>query len=178
MNNRFFLFLALILSGVLFGCAAVPPPGATAMAQVKPFLAALDAYHRKTGDYPKQLDDLRPAYLETNIPSYNYKEPKIWFLDYQRISRNDYKLYLSSVPCSQAIFEDGRFVAGYGPNYTRTRPLQLRVAALPWCYISASQFRLTENFTRRKLSKVINARKGRGKYSYYDESQSIMHDRG
>lgn len=110
--------LAVVLGGGLMGCVSTPSPQATAVARVKPFVAALDAYHRDTGDYPQKLNDLYPRYLAENVPWHHNEDRKqTWVLGYERVGRGDYELYLDSSPCSQAIFENGRLVAGYGPNY-------------------------------------------------------------
>lgn len=100
----------------LVGCASSPSQRAEAASHTKPFIAALQAYHHKFGDYPQQLDDLRPRYLAADIPIYNNSDAKhSWFLGYVRIDENNYIIDLDSTPCSQAVFKDGTFVAGYGP---------------------------------------------------------------
>jgi hypothetical protein len=118
MKPKLILCLALVLSGFLIGCASASAPRASAIARAKPFVVALKAYHRDTGDYPQQLADLRPQYLPADVPIYDNSDARhSWLLNYQRVDQNDYKLYLDSSPCSQAMFTNGMFVAGYGPNY-------------------------------------------------------------
>lgn len=113
------LCLALIWGAFLLpGCVSQPSSTALAVSRAHPFVVALAAYHLRTGDYPRRLDDLYPHYLGTNILWYHNTDPKnIWALSYEKIGKGDYKLYLYSAPCSQAVFEDGAFVAGYGPYY-------------------------------------------------------------
>jgi hypothetical protein len=89
------------------------------MARTKPFIVALAAYHRDTGDYPRQLDDLRPHYLAVNVSERgSYVDAAhIWLVSYERVNRDNYKLSLYSDPCSMAVFENGRLVDTGGPNY-------------------------------------------------------------
>jgi hypothetical protein len=107
----------VILLSMIVGCASAPSPQAEATSHVKPIIAALHAYHRESGDYPQQLDELRPHYLRAGVPLYDNRDAKPWALIYQRVNRTSYKLYVDSTPCSQAVFKDGTFIAGYGPNF-------------------------------------------------------------
>lgn len=114
----FILCLVLILNVMLSGCASAPSPRAVAAARTKPFIVALEAYHRDTGDYPAQLDDLRPRYLAVDVPWYDQKDlAHVWEIAYVRVNRDSYKLDFDSSPCSQAVFENGRLTWAGGPNY-------------------------------------------------------------
>lgn len=86
------------------------------MEGAKPFIIALKAYHGDTGDYPRRLDDLRPRYLAANVPLHGNRTnaTQVWELTYERVNQDRYKLYLYFVPCTQVMFENGRFV---GANY-------------------------------------------------------------
>jgi hypothetical protein len=113
--NNLLLIIPLF---VLVGCASAPSPQAEATSHTMPFITALQAYHHKFGDYPQQLDELRPQYLAADILIYNNRDVRhSWFLSYERIDQNNYMIYLDSTPCSQAMFKDGTFIAGYGPNF-------------------------------------------------------------
>jgi hypothetical protein len=93
---------------VLVGCAAAPSPRAEATSQVKPIVAALQAYHHDSGDYPRQLDELRPHYLRTDVPFHNSTETKpIWYCFYDRVDQNHYSLQFYTTPCSEAIYKNG-----------------------------------------------------------------------
>lgn len=111
--------LPLVLFSVLAGCASAPSPQVEASSRVKPIVVALKAYHHDTGDYPKQLDDLRPHYIRTDVIFFDHTDAKqTWVCLYHRIDRDNYSLGLYSGPCSEALFDkEGRFIAGYGPNY-------------------------------------------------------------
>jgi len=110
--------LVIVPVFALIGCASAPSPQAEATSHTRPFIAALQAYHDKFSDYPRQLDDLRPRYLAADTLVYNNRDVRhSWSLGYERIDRNNYMLYLDSTPCSQAVFKDGTFVAGLGPNF-------------------------------------------------------------
>ncbi len=108
----------VILLFALAGCASPPSPQAEAKAHVHPLITALKTYHRQTGDYPPQLDDLRPHYLSAEVPFHDWNIPRhSWTVYYQRMDQNNYKLYLNSSPCSRADFVNGTLVATIGPNY-------------------------------------------------------------
>lgn len=110
--------LSIIPLFMLVGCASTPSPQAEAASHVRPIVAALQAYHRESGDYPEELAGLRPQYLPADVLVYDNSNARhSWFLHYQRIDQNHYMLYLDSTPCSQAVFKDGTFTAGYGPNF-------------------------------------------------------------
>ena len=112
------ILLLIIPLFVLVGCASESGPKTKAVSCAKPVMAALQGYHHAFGDYPQQLDGLRPQYLAVDIPLYDNSDVRhSWFLIYQRVDRNNYTLYLDSAPCSQAVFKDGVYVAGYGPNF-------------------------------------------------------------
>jgi hypothetical protein len=101
----------------LVGCAS-PSSQQEAISHVRPFTAALQAYHHKFNDYPQQLDELRPRYLGADVPIFDRTDPRHrWFLWYERADQDNYTIYLDTSPCSQAVFKDGTFVAGYGPNF-------------------------------------------------------------
>jgi hypothetical protein len=109
-------FIGLFL--VLFGCASTPSSKSEAISHTRPFITALKAYHHQFGDYPKELDELRPKFLAADILIYDNQDARhSWFLGYQRIDKNHYAIDLDSAPCSQAVFNNGTFVAGYGPNF-------------------------------------------------------------
>jgi hypothetical protein len=118
MKTVFIVFVALVLGGGLAGCVTESSSQAAAISRAKPWVAALSAYHGDAGDYPQRLDDLCPRYIVMKISSYDNRDPRhSWFLDYQRINNNNYKLYLDSTPCSQAVFTNGKLMANCGPNY-------------------------------------------------------------
>src|ERR1700722_1421936 len=118
VRTKLFICCALVLGSFLTGCVSKPSPEAVAVSRAKPFVAALKKYHSDEGDYPQQLNDLYPRYLGTNVLWYNNKDSeRIWVLGYQRVDQNNYKFFLDSTPCSLAIFENGAYTAGYGPNY-------------------------------------------------------------
>jgi hypothetical protein len=120
MKTQLLLCFVLVSYCGLLGCSLVRSPQVTAIARVKPFVTGLEAYHRKTGDYPQTLDDLYPRYVPANVSWYNNEDHRhIWVIGYEKVSPDDYKLFLDSSPCSQAIFENGRFVWGGGPNYQK-----------------------------------------------------------
>ena len=109
---------------VLVGCASAPSPSprAEAASHVKPIISALRAYHRDAGDYPRQLDDLRPRYLRADIPLYDYSDQEhIWLCSYIRVDQNDYSLQFYTEPCSQAIYNNGKFVEADGPAFSVLR---------------------------------------------------------
>lgn len=125
MKTKIFLCLALAFSAIFSGCASAPSPKAVTMARTKPFIVALKAYHRDTGDYPQQLDDLRPRYLAANVSERgSYVDADhVWLVSYKRVDRDNYKLSLYSGPCSMAEFENGRLVDTGGPYYsTNAKP--------------------------------------------------------
>ena len=110
--------LPVILLSMLVGCVSTPSPRAQAAAHVRPMIAALQVYHRQTGDYPQQLNDLRPKYLGVAVPCHDWNDGRhSWTANYQRVDRNHYQLNLNSTPCSLAVFRDGALVAAMGPNY-------------------------------------------------------------
>ena len=112
------VILPVVLLSVIVGCASAPSPQAEATSHVRPIITALQSYHRESGDYPQQLDDLRLHYLQANVPLYDNRDAKHhWVLIYQRVDQNSYKLFVDSTPCSQTVFKDGTFIAGYGPNF-------------------------------------------------------------
>ena len=112
------VMLPIILLSAIVGCASAPSPQAEATSHVKPIIVALNAYHHESGDYPQQLDELRSHYLQAGIPLYDNRDAKhLWRLSYQRVDQNNYKLYVDCNPCSQAVFKNGTFIAGYGPNF-------------------------------------------------------------
>jgi hypothetical protein len=120
MKTKLLLYLALAFSTIFSGCASAPSPKAVTMARTKPFIVALTAYHRDTGDYPQKLDDLRPSYLGVNVSERgSYVDAAhIWLVyGYERVNRDNYKLSLYSDPCSVAEFENGRLVNTGGPYY-------------------------------------------------------------
>jgi hypothetical protein len=123
--------LSIVLLSLVVGCASDPSPRAKAISLAKPIIAALQAYHRETGDYPRQLGELRPRYVQNDMHFYvstdgkssglvyplPYKDGKYVALCYQRLSQGHYELYLNTPPCSQAVYIDGEFMAGYGPVF-------------------------------------------------------------
>lgn len=110
--------LPTILLFVLVGCASVPSRQAKADSRVRPFISALEAYHRDTGDYPQQLDELRPQYVRADIPLHDNTDAKdVWYCFYDRVDRNHYSLRLYSSPCSEAVYNNGKFIAAYGPAF-------------------------------------------------------------
>jgi len=111
--------LFLMPLSILVGCATPPSPQAKAASHASPLLAALKEYHRKTGDYPQRLDELRPDYIGANVVFGDHRDAaRSWTLIYQRGNRNHYELYLDCTPCSQAVYLDGELMAGYGPVFS------------------------------------------------------------
>jgi hypothetical protein len=117
MKALLYALLALVL--FLIGCVSPQSPRAQAAARAAPFVAALKAYHRDTGDYPWQLDELGPHYVSAKVPLYDARDLEhLWRLEYQRVSADDYSLALYSAPCSQVVFDkEGKCVAAGGPNF-------------------------------------------------------------
>jgi len=108
----------IFLFCLFIGCASAPSPKSQAGSHVQPILVALKAYHHAYGEYPEQLDELLPCYLQSDVRFFDNKDPNhSWELSYQRISQNKYKLCLDSTPCSQAVYSNGRFISAAGPNY-------------------------------------------------------------
>jgi hypothetical protein len=116
-----FLILSttLVLAAILSSCVSAPSPQTTAVARAKPFIVALKAYHAQTGDFPPQLDNLCPRYLARGFPWRGNPNDAAhyWLLSYERVNQDGYRLYLYTVPCSQAVFENGRLTWAGGPNY-------------------------------------------------------------
>jgi hypothetical protein len=108
----------LALLSFLVGCASAPSPESKAASRVRPVIAALNAYHHGTGDYPRQLDELRQGYVRADVPfrdNGDVKHP--WVLVYHRVDQQNYKLCLDLTPCSQAVYENGKFIAANGPVF-------------------------------------------------------------
>lgn len=125
MKTNSSLYLALAFGVMFLGCVSTPSPKATAAARTKPYIVALKAYHRDTGDYPQQLDELRPRYLGVKVPWHgNAKDAdRYWVVFYEKVDRNNYRLNIYSAPCSLAVFENGRLVSVMGPYYgTNAKP--------------------------------------------------------
>ena len=121
--------LFMVLLSLVVGCASDPSPRATASSLAEPIIAALQAYHRETGDYPRQLAELRPRYVLSDAHFYvstdgkssgmvtPFKDGKYVAMHYERVSPGHYELYLNTPPCSQAVYIYGEFIAGYGPVF-------------------------------------------------------------
>jgi len=110
--------LPIILIFVLVGCASAPSPQAEATSHVRPIIVALQAYHRDSGDYPQQLDGLRPNYIRADLLFYNNTDTKdIWYCSYDRVDPNHYSLQFYTSPCSEAIYKNGKFISAYGPAF-------------------------------------------------------------
>ena len=105
---------------LLVGCASPSSPRAKATS------SCLAVYGRIAGissqvlnDYPKQLDDLRPKYCDTDVPWHGHYDLKYpWFLWYERKDQDNYTIYLDTIQCSQAVFKNGTFVATASPFNT------------------------------------------------------------
>lgn len=112
------VILPVILLSVLVGCASAPSPQAEATSHVRPIIAALQAYHHESGDYPQQLDGLRPHYLRADVPFHDNTDTKhIWYCFYDRVDQNHYSLQFYTPPCSEAIYKNGKFIAAHGPAF-------------------------------------------------------------
>ena len=110
--------LPIILVSVLVGCASAPSPKVEAASHVRPIIAALQAYHRESGDYPQQLEGLLPHYLRADALFRNNTDAKhIWHFFYDRVDQNHYSLQFVTSPCSEAIYKNGKFIAAYGPAF-------------------------------------------------------------
>lgn len=101
------------------GCASTPSRVAETSARAKPFVTALAAYHRDTGDYPEDLENLHPRYVNADARYYDNEDPKSgWRLIYLRVDRDHFQLRMDSAPCSMAVLDEkGRVTAACGPNY-------------------------------------------------------------
>ena len=110
--------LIIIPIFMLVGCASAPSPRAEATSRVKLIMAALQAYHHDSGDYPQQLDQLRPHYLRADVPFDEHTDAKhIWHCFYDRVDQNHYSLQFYTAPCSEAIYQNGKFIAASGPAF-------------------------------------------------------------
>jgi hypothetical protein len=111
------IMLPVILVSVLAGCVSARSPQARATSRVGPIAAALRAYHHETGDYPHQLEELRPRYLRADVSFFDDTTNHIWYCFYDRVDRNNYSIQFYTPPCSEAIYKNGSFTEAYGPAF-------------------------------------------------------------
>ena len=73
-----------LLTLLLFlgGCVSVSSPPVAVSVRNRLVVAALNAYHADTLDYPKRLEELHPRYLSPDVPMHGERYPisleKIW----------------------------------------------------------------------------------------------------